>query len=79
MLFRSALADEADARASARSQATQQRLKEMDEKRQGVSDKRHAVEDEADSMRNEMKDLQQKENKRFLDELKADRKGNAAK
>jgi hypothetical protein len=69
-----ALNDEADAQTDARSKAIQQRLNAMDDKRHNVTEKRHGVETESESMREEMKGLQKQENKRFRDELKADRK-----
>ena len=71
-----ALNDEADARADAKSNALRQRLNATDEKRHAVTEKRHAVETESESMREETKALQNQENKRFRDELKADRKAN---
>jgi hypothetical protein len=71
-----ALNDESDAQADARSKAVQQRLKAMDDKRHNVTEKRHTLETESESMRKEMKGLQTQENKRFREELKADRKAN---
>ena len=69
-----ALADETDAKADATSEAAVQRLKSMRDQRKNVREKRHALETERETAGEELKGLQQQENKRFREELKADRK-----
>ena len=71
-----ALANETDDRADAKSEAAQQRLKAMQDKRKDVRENRNSVETERETAREEIKGLQSQENKRFREELKADRKAN---
>ncbi len=68
-----ALENEVDAQADARTDTAVQRLKATQEQRKNVREKRNALETERDTAGEELKNMQQQENKRFLEELKSDR------
>jgi len=70
---RRALQDATDARIDERFKATQERQQALHEQQLDVRGKRKALEAERDSTGAEIKTLQQQENRRYRDELKADR------
>jgi hypothetical protein len=74
---RKALQETGDAKIDERYNAAQERLKAMHDQQLDARAKRQSLEDERKSAADEAKSQQQQENRRYGEELKADRKGSA--